>query len=90
MAVTTQRQKQSQLVAQPQYIPASQSNRQAVTRSRKQVQKKNQASGLLVTSGLKASLVGGFGFLILMLISLIDPPDFLPLVSLAILVIKRL
>jgi hypothetical protein len=37
--------------------------------------------------GLKASLIGGFGILILMLIGLIEPPETLPFVSLAFLVI---
>jgi hypothetical protein len=41
----------------------------------------------MVAPSLKASMVGGFGILILMLIGLIPPPENLPFVSLAFLVI---
>jgi hypothetical protein len=41
----------------------------------------------MVAPGLKASMVGGFGILILMLIGLIPPPENLPFVSLAFLVV---
>ncbi len=50
-----------------------------------QRQKNNQAS-LMVVSSLKASLVGGVGLLLLMLISLIPPPENIPFLSLAYLV----
>lgn len=61
MAVTTQeRRKQSQLVA------STRRPRKPVQRSRR-----NQGSSSLVASSLKASLVGGIGILILMLIGLI-------------------
>ena len=59
MTVTTQRPRQSQLV--------STTRRQS---SRKRGQRKSQ-SGSFLASSLKASLIGGFGILLLMLISLI-------------------
>jgi hypothetical protein len=46
-----------------------------------------QDADSMVGPSLKASLVGGFGILILMLIGLIPPPENLPFVSLAFLVI---
>jgi hypothetical protein len=54
---------------------------------RRRKNKKSQKAGSIVVPGLKASLVGGFGILILMLIGLIPPPENLPFVSLAFLVI---
>lgn len=73
MTVTTQRRRQNQL---------------ATTTQRRQRQPQtNQTSGSMVAPGLKASLVGGFGILILMLIGLIPPPENLPFVSLAFLVV---
>ena len=95
MAVTTQRRAQTQLAPQPQlappvqhrqlqsYQPQVKSNRQPQIRKRG----KTQNTGSLVASGLKASLWGGLGILILMLIGLIPPPENLPFVSLAFLVI---
>ena len=50
-------------------------------------QQLNQSSSSMVAPGLKASLVGGFGILVLMLIGMIPPPENLPFVSLAFLVI---
>lgn len=62
MAVTTQeRRKQSQLVTSTRR-PRSRDQRRS---------RKNQGSGSLMASSLKASLVGGIGILILMLIGLI-------------------
>jgi hypothetical protein len=73
MTVTTQRRRRAQLAPS---IP------------RRQEQNKNsQEAGSMVAPSLKASLVGGFGILILMLIGLIPPPENLPFVSLAFLVI---
>jgi hypothetical protein len=54
---------------------------------RRQQNQKDQNTGSMVVPSLKASLVGGFGILILMLIGLIPPPENLPFVSLAFLVI---
>ncbi len=73
MTVTTQRRQQAQLTAAAQ-------RRQRPTA-------KIQSSGSMVAPGLKASMVGGFGILILMLIGLIPPPENLPFVSLAFLVV---
>lgn len=56
MTVTTQRRRQPQFVSTP-----------AVRRR----SKKTRPAGVLYTSSLKASLIGGFGILLLMLISLI-------------------
>ena len=64
MAVTTQRPQQAQLVQ-----PASQPTRRHKTTKVKKVQKSNGSS--LIASSLKASLVGGVGMFILILISLI-------------------
>lgn len=73
MTVTTRGRRQSQ--------PASYTRRQQRVR-------RSQPSGSIIVPSLKASLVGGFGMLILMLISLIPPlADNLPFVSLAYLVI---
>lgn len=73
MTVTTQRRRRAQL---------------APSLSRRQPQSKNsQEAESMVAPSLKASLVGGFGILILMLIGLIPPPENLPFVSLAFLVI---
>ena len=73
MTVTTRGRRQSQ--------PASYTRRQQKVR-------RSQPSGSIIVPSLKASLVGGFGMLILMLISLIPPlADNLPFVSLAYLVI---
>lgn len=60
MTVTTPRQNQPQFVSVPQRRP-KQNRRNA----------NNPPSGFMVTASLKASLVGGFGILLLMLISLI-------------------
>ncbi len=73
MTVTTQQRRQAQLA------PSAQ--------RRQRQNKKKQAAGSIVAPGLKASLVGGFGIFILMLIGLIPPPENLPFVSLAFLVI---
>jgi len=64
MAVTTQRPQQAQLVQ-----PASRPVRRRKSTTVKKVQKNNK--GVLFASSLKASLVGGIGILLLMLISLI-------------------
>lgn len=74
MTVTTQRPRQSQV------SPSVQ------TRQRKN-RKSDVSAGAMAAPSLKASLVGGFGILILMLIGLIPPPENLPFVSLAFLVI---
>jgi len=81
MAVTTQRQRQPQVVSTVQ-------RRQPQNRiEQKSQRKKVHNAGSMVVPSLKASLVGGFGILILMLIGLIPPPENLPFVSLAFLVI---
>lgn len=72
MTVTTQQRRPSQIAAPTQ---------------RRQAQPAAQKPVSLVVPSLKASLVGGFGILILMLIGLIPPPENLPFVSLAFLVI---
>jgi hypothetical protein len=54
---------------------------------RQQKSKKSRSTGSMVAPSLKASLVGGFGILILMLIGLIPPPENIPFLSLAYLVI---
>ncbi len=72
MTVTTQQHRQSQIAAPSQRRKAQPAAQQPVS---------------LVVPSLKASLVGGFGILILMLIGLIPPPENLPFVSLAFLVI---
>jgi len=83
MTVTTQGRRQTQLAPQAQLAaPTVQRRRQQRKKS-----KQSQQSGSMVAPGLKASLVGGFGILILMLIGLIPPPENLPFVSLAFLVI---
>lgn len=74
MTVTTQRRRQSRV------SPS--------VRSRQHKNRRSEfTAGSVVAPSLKASLVGGFGILILMLISLIPPPENLPFVSLAFLVI---
>ncbi len=65
MTVVTRRRQQPQIVTTP--------RRRRRTQPRKQVQKKTQ-SGSLVMSSLKASMIGGFAILLLMLISLIPLP----------------
>ena len=75
MAVTARRRRQSQFVTS--------THRQYTQTKRRE----NQAPGSTVASSLKASLVGGFGILILMLIGLIPPPENMPFVSLALLVV---
>jgi len=60
MTVTTQRRQQPRFVSTP---------RRRNTSQRKTVQ--NPPPGFMVASSLKASLIGGFGILLLMLISLI-------------------
>jgi hypothetical protein len=85
MAVTTPGPGQTQLapqVRQTRVVSSAQRRRQQNRRI-----KNDQNVGSTVSSGLKASMVGGFGLLILMLISLIPPPENLPFVSLAFLVI---
>lgn len=72
MTVTTQQSRSSQIAAPAQRRKAQPAAQQPVS---------------LVVPSLKASLVGGFGILILMLIGLIPPPENLPFVSLAFLVI---
>ncbi len=67
MTVVTQRQQQ----AQPQVVSTPRRRRR--TQTQKKVQKSTQ-SGSLVSSSLKASLVGGTSILVLMLISLIPLP----------------
>ncbi|MCB0177042.1 MAG: hypothetical protein KDI62_02350 [Anaerolineae bacterium] len=74
MTVTTQRPGQSQ-------VSTSVHSRQRKSR------KSEATTQVLVAPSLKASLVGGFGILVLMLIGLIPPPENLPFVSLAFLVI---
>lgn len=73
MAVTTQRRRQTQITS-------------SVQRRQRQTTK-SQSAVSLVAPALKASMVGGFGILVLMLIGLIPPPENLPFVSLAFLVI---
>lgn len=82
MTVTTQRRRQTQLAPQAQLAAPT-----VQRRRRQKKSKQSQQSGSMVAPGLKASLVGGFGILILMLIGLIPPPENLPFVSLAFLVI---
>ena len=72
MTVTTQRRRQAQ------FTPSVQ-RQQPET-----VKRENEAS--VFAPGLKASLVGGFGILILMLIGLIPAPEGLP-ISMAVLVV---
>jgi hypothetical protein len=73
MTVTTQQHRQ------PQLSPSVQ--------RRKQKSNPTESNVNVVVPGLKASMVGGFGILVLMLIGLIPPPENLPFVSLAFLVI---
>ncbi len=75
MTVTTQKRKYSQFAPAVQYQQISYVQRQ-----------KNSQASLMVISSLKASLVGGVGLLLLMLISLIPPPENIPFLSLAYLV----
>ena len=72
MTVTTQQRRRSQI---------------APTAQRRNSQIATQPTVSLVVPSLKAALVGGFGILVLMLIGLIPPPENLPFVSLAFLVI---
>lgn len=72
MTVTTQRRRQAQ------FAPSVQRHQPEI------VKRENEAS--IFAPGLKASLVGGFGILILMMIGLIPAPEGLP-ISLAILVV---
>ena len=85
MTVTTQGHGQTQLA------PQTRQTRVVSSAQRRRAQgtkiKKGQSANSTVAPGLKASVVGGFGLLILMLISLIPPPENLPFVSLAFLVI---
>ncbi len=82
MTVTTQRRRQTEIVSsvQRRQQPRSKSNQPSQHR-------KSKSAGSLVVPSLKASLVGGFGILVLLLIGLIPPPENLPFVSLAFLVI---
>jgi len=73
MTVTTQRRQQTQLTT--------------TVQRRQQQGVKSPATGSMVAPSLKASLIGGFGIFVLMLIGLIPPPENLPFVSLAFLVI---
>ena len=73
MTATTQRRRQTQLVSSGQRRQAS--------------EKQSTATTSIVAPSFKASLVGGFGTLILILIGLIPPPENLPFISLAFLVI---
>ncbi len=70
MTVTTQRRPQ-----QPQFVstPHRQQKRSSTThrQQKRSRSKKDQQAGSMLTSSLKASLVGGVGILLLMLISLI-------------------
>ncbi len=83
MAVTTQRPRQTQIVPSGRRQSRSQNQRTKPQNQRKQ----KQQAGSMVVPSLKASLVGGFGIFILLLIGLIPPPENLPFVSLAFLVI---
>lgn len=83
MTVTTQRRRPTQLTSQPTAVVTT-VPRQQPRRAKKRAA---QTSGSMVASGLKASLVGGFGILVLMLIGLIPPPENLPFISLAFLVV---
>lgn len=83
MTVTTQRRRPTQLTSQPTAVVTA-VPRQQPRRAKKRAA---QTSGSMVASGLKASLVGGFGILVLMLIGLIPPPENLPFISLAFLVV---
>lgn len=83
MTVTTQRRRPTQLTSQPTAV-VTVVPRQQPRRAKKRAA---QTSGSMVASGLKASLVGGFGILVLMLIGLIPPPENLPFISLAFLVV---
>lgn len=74
MTVTTPRRRQSQLTP-------------SVQRRQHRSKQIQAVPGSNVAPSLKASLVGGFGILILMLIGLIPPPENLPFVSLAFLVV---
>jgi len=85
MAVTTQRQNQTQIVTTVQR--RQQSRRTTSAPQQTERQKSRQKAGSMVVPSLKASLVGGFGLLILLLIGLIPPPENLPFVSLAFLVL---
>jgi hypothetical protein len=49
--------------------------------------RKSKKSRSMIVPSLKASMVGGFGILVLMLIGLIPPPENLPFISLAFLVV---
>lgn len=84
MTVTTQRRRPTQLTSQPTAVVVTAIPRQQPRRAKKRA---GQTSGSMVASGLKASLVGGFGILVLMLIGLIPPPENLPFISLAFLVV---
>ena len=95
MTVTTQRRRQTQFAPQPQpappihhrqpqsYQPQVKSNRQSQVKQ----SKKRQKTASLIVPGLKASLIGGVGIFILLLIGLIPPPENVPFVSLAFLVV---
>lgn len=72
MAVTNLRRKQVQFV--PSELRRQQNNKQ------------NQANGSLVPPILKASLSGGLGLLILMLLGFVSPPAYAPIVSLILVV----
>ena len=77
MAVTTQGQGQTQLAPQARQTRVATSAQRRRQQSSKRRRDPNVGSTL--APGLKASLVGGFGLLILMLISLIPPPKIYPL-----------
>jgi len=89
MTVTTQRRGQTQFAPQPQPAPPTQPRQlqsyQPQVKSNRQSQvkksRKSQKATSLVVPGLKASLIGGAGICILILIGLIPPPDNVPFVS---------
>lgn len=90
MTVTTQRRRQNQFAPQPQPAPSTQHRQlqsyQPQVKSNRQSQvskksKKSQQNTSLVVPGLKASLIGGAGIFILILIALIPPPENFPFVS---------
>lgn len=84
MAVTTQRRSQTQIVTT---VQRREQSRRATGTQKTQRKQNRQSAGSLVVPSLKASLVGGFGLLILLLISLIEPPEYVPAATLAMLVL---
>ena len=89
MTVTTQRRRPTQFAPQPQPAPLIQQrqlpNYQPQVTSNRQSQlkksKKSQKTSSLIVPGLKASMIGGAGIFILMLIALIPAPENIPFVS---------